>query len=1051
MTRAYLAPILSTALEQFKEIVKSHAESGGREGSPLIVFCEDRLSLVAERAVCEAVGGTFAVEIYTLSRFLSSEGGECDMLLTSQGSAMAIKKIIENNRDNLQLFKMLSTPDAAQNVYDTIALLYSSKISPDDLTGAQADSNLLSRKLHDLQLLYREYMSYLDDSGAVDRNVYLRRLPDVIRFSEKIKNSDVLFFGFQVFTSSVADCVRAAFTSAKSVEGIFIGGSEKKYVNEAVASFINIAAENGYKADVCKTLSSGLCPAAEAMRKYAFEAESYSGDIKCKAENGEVNIIEAADISEECEFIAAEVLKKVAEDSIRYREISVMLPDVNLYQPVLERAFDECGIPMYADRRYPLSSHPICAFICDYLTCAADGGLFDSVQAVVSSPIFSTGENSSSDKDCFINYMLRAGRYRGAVKREVNEDLCKAEKYGYAAVKRVRDTFLKGLSCVEKLNGKDGAQISEALKKLLDVTGAEQKLNALADKSAKFGFAAQAEMSARAYDATLQVLQEAEKLTAGEKISLREYVKILKSGFTAAEISLIPPKQDAVFVGDLAKCANTGSKVLFVAGLTEAVPAGSLDTAILTDGELLSLEKIKLAVSPKISQVNARVRETTALNLCAFSQSLYLIYPLKSGGEECGRSEAIDYARNIFTSGGKAIEQISVRDAAQSEERFAYFNASVQTAQRNSLLYPSGKYSATVINCYLNDGVDLTARFGGDRFKPFDKTALYSRGISPTALETYYSCPYKAFMQQGLKLKERREGAFRPLDTGNLIHAVLEQVAEKINGIDTPDECAAEAVKITEKLLKSSSYAVPEGDGGAEYAAERIKEETVTYSLAMFDQLKNSSFNVEGCEIWCQRELDGVNVYGKIDRVDSCGDMVRVIDYKTGTVDDNADSYYMGLKLQLPLYLAAVSEGRRAAGAYYFPASSEYSSEGKSFTLKGFMDGSEDVVKSSDSIVKDSEKSKLVGAYLNGKSLDKAMAREDFPYFIAYSETVARAGANSLKAGAVRPSPVEKACDYCPFGGSCGYDRDEKGERQKVKASCADIIKVMRGDDGGKL
>ncbi len=1051
MTRAYLAPILSAALEQFKEIVKSHAECGGREGTPLIVFCEDRLSLVAERAVCEAVGGTFSVEIYTLSRFLTSEGGACDMLLTSQGSAMAIKKLIENNRDKLELFKMLSTPDAAQNVYDTIALLYSSKISPDDLDSAKAENNLLSRKLHDLRLLYGEYMNYLEASGAVDRNVYLRRLPDIIRYSEKIRNADVLYFGFQAFTSSVADCVRASFETAKSVSGIFIGGTQKKYVNEGVASFLNIAGEFGFKAGVCQTVKSGLCPAAEAMRKYAFETESYLGVETCEAANGEVNIFEAADISEECEFIAAEVLKRVTEDKVRYREISVMLPDVNLYQPVLERAFTECGVPMYADRRYPLSSHSICSFICDYLSCAADGCLFDSVQAVVLSPMFGVWDNARSDTDQFINYMLRAGSYRGAVRRGVNKDICSQEKYDFAAVERVRETFMKGYTLVEKLNGKDGAVICEALKKLLEVTGAEARLKELSELSADFGFAAQAEMSARAFDATMLVLDEAEKLTACEKISLREFIKILKSGFTAAEISLIPPKQDAVFVGDLAKCANTGSKVLFVAGLTEAVPASSQDTAILTDGELVSLEKIKMAVSPKISQVNARVRETTALNLCAFSQSLYLIYPLKNGGEECGRSEAITYAKNIFTSGGKPIEAVTVRDAAKSKERFAYFNAQPQTALRSVLLYPQSAYSATVVSHYLKEGVEFEARSDEGRFEPFDRTSLYVRGISPTALETYYSCPYKAFMQQGLKLRERREGTLRPLDSGNFIHTVLEKVAVKINGIETADECAAEAGKIAEELLKSPAYTVSDGDGGAAYSAEKLKEEAVTYSLAMFDQLKNSSFTVEGTEKWCQKDINGVTVFGKIDRVDSCGDMVRVIDYKTGTVDDNADSYYMGLKLQLPLYLSAVSDGRRAAGAYYFPANSEYSPEGGSFTLKGFMDGSEDVVRSSDLTVKESERSKLVGAYLNGRSLDKAMSKEDFPYFIAYSEEVAKAGAKELTRGTVAPSPVEKACDYCPFGGSCGYDKDGKGERRKVKANCADIVKVMRGGDGGAL
>ncbi|MDE7087026.1 MAG: hypothetical protein K2O67_02415, partial [Clostridia bacterium] len=104
MTRVFVAPILSAALEKFKEEVALRAERDGREGKRLVVFCEDRLSLVAERAVCEAVGGTFAVSVFTLSRFLTAEGGVCSNVLSSQGSAMAIRRIIEDSKDELKLF-----------------------------------------------------------------------------------------------------------------------------------------------------------------------------------------------------------------------------------------------------------------------------------------------------------------------------------------------------------------------------------------------------------------------------------------------------------------------------------------------------------------------------------------------------------------------------------------------------------------------------------------------------------------------------------------------------------------------------------------------------------------------------------------------------------------------------------------------------------------------------------------------------------------------------------------------------------------------------------
>ena len=65
MSKVYVAPCLSAGLIKFKEIVRAHAETGEGDGKRLVVFCEDRLSLVAERAVCEAVGGTFAVIVPT--------------------------------------------------------------------------------------------------------------------------------------------------------------------------------------------------------------------------------------------------------------------------------------------------------------------------------------------------------------------------------------------------------------------------------------------------------------------------------------------------------------------------------------------------------------------------------------------------------------------------------------------------------------------------------------------------------------------------------------------------------------------------------------------------------------------------------------------------------------------------------------------------------------------------------------------------------------------------------------------------------------------------
>ena len=186
MIKAVSCAALSTALEKLKNIVKANEEKQKRT----VIFCEDRLSLAAERTVCSAVGGTFLTSVYTFARFLSSEAGKPPNVLSAQGSAMAVRRIIEEHKAELKLFKKLSAAGAAQSVYDTIALLYSSRVSAEDVKRAAESGGLLGGKLHDLAIIYAAYEEYLKQSGFIDRNSYLKQLAPVIESSAKIRGRD---------------------------------------------------------------------------------------------------------------------------------------------------------------------------------------------------------------------------------------------------------------------------------------------------------------------------------------------------------------------------------------------------------------------------------------------------------------------------------------------------------------------------------------------------------------------------------------------------------------------------------------------------------------------------------------------------------------------------------------------------------------------------------------------------------------------------------------------------------------------------------------------
>ena len=1058
MITSYTAPVLGAALKKLKELVAANEERGART----VIFCEDRLTLAAERTVCAAVGGTFSTSVYTFARFLAAERGKCENLLTSQGSAMALRRIIEDNRARLTLFKKLSAATAAQDIYDTIALLYSSRVTPDDLSSVHSDDPVLEGKVRDLELLYRAYAAYLEESGSVDRNRYLAMLPEVILSSPAVRGADVVFLGFQAFTRSVAECASACMDAAKNVTGIFIGGSEAVYVNEASASFAGAASAFGGLNR--SRLPSGLVPEAELLRRNIFDPEAFHGGAPMPT--SAVTLFEGADCEEEMAYIAANIVRCVFEEGVRYQAISVMLSDIDGYAPVLARTFSEYGIPFYLDKRYRLSEHPVCAFLEGFLACAADGCTRASVLSVVTSPMFRvsgvktdgrpfTEGERRKDKDLFCNYMLRLAGYRGGVKRKPREDILSALNLDISAVQRVREPFLRSLGRIPSSG--DGAVFCAALRGILSDYDAQSVLS-----SFKVGFADEypslAAFSGRAYESVCAVIDEAERLTSGMTMPVREFAKILKSGFTAAELSIIPPKQDAVFVGDLQTCANTGSEVVFVAGLTGDVPSSGDDTAVLTDRDLGSLEALNIVISPKIQQVNDRVRETAGLNLCAFRRALHLSYPVRKGGEEAGVSRIADYVRALFASpSGGALVALTGRNFFRSAENLKYICSRPAPAVRRLVSEPSPAVRSAIYAVLCGNGLKNVAEEAiapppvqtniscGDR--------LYGTSFSPTVLETYFSCPYKCFMLRGLRLAEREEGIMRPVDCGNFIHTVLQKVfAPSVNAVPDAGTLAELARRTAAEMLADPKYSALSADKRGEYSADRLTEEAVAVCLGAFEQLKNSLFSVSEVEKNCRLPLDGgLSLYGRIDRVDTHGDMVRVIDYKTGAIDSSPALYYMGLKLQLPVYLSASSAGRRAVGAYYFPASVVYEGERNGcFRLDGYMDGSEDVVRSTDVTLGENQKSRYVNVTLGGRRTDSALEKDDFADFLAYSSLIARRGAAEMTEGNVSPSPALDACRYCQLAGSCGFVAGLDGyPREKSGISCkgiAEIVRKQRGD-----
>ena len=153
---------LSECMQTMAEYVSAYEQSGGYN----LVFCEDRLTLIAERAIVKKLGGTFHTSVSTFARFLKTDA----KLLSKQGSVMTVGAIMSNLQKQGRLRCFTSSTAIGNNakcIYETLAQLASSEVTSDTLKESLAllPEDMLKNKISDLAEIYEAYTAFLSDNG----------------------------------------------------------------------------------------------------------------------------------------------------------------------------------------------------------------------------------------------------------------------------------------------------------------------------------------------------------------------------------------------------------------------------------------------------------------------------------------------------------------------------------------------------------------------------------------------------------------------------------------------------------------------------------------------------------------------------------------------------------------------------------------------------------------------------------------------------------------------------------------------------------------------
>ncbi len=1038
MNAVIKAYTLSECMDAMAQYAQAYEQTGGKN----IIFCEDRLTLIAERALLKRMGGTFDTSVSTFARFLKAE----EQAVSKQGSVMAVGEVMTRlqREGALKCFTSISgVGNNARCIYETLAQMSASEVTPEVLRQSLAllPEDTLKRKISDLALIYEGYNAFLQEKGLLDESKYLTLLPKRIRAEGCLRGYNVFFLCYNSFTAQARETIRAALETADNVVGIFCAGEEELYTNRAASAFESVCAEYG-KFSV-RSLGEPLTADAEALRKGLFNPIR----AKEKRKTTNITLFEARNKTEEAEFVATKIRREITENpSARYRDFSVLVPSVDEYALPLKKVLTEYGIPYFIDEKKSLKRHPLAQFLLDCFRVVRERFSPQSVQALTQNIFF-------GDSDNYRNYLLKFANYRGGAKRAIKTGDT-VQGYSFDELESCRARLLLATQNI-KARGQ-GRDYCAAVEKICIDFGVEERLKTLGDELGDIAYQGYLSQISRALG---ELLAEAKLLTGDKELTAAEFEAVLQDGLDATEISLIPLKSDAVFIGSISDSRIEKADVLFAMGMTDAVPANASDTAIVSDKEIERLAQVQALLEPTVAEVNLRGRESVCLNLCAFTHKLYLSYPLAADGSEPAVSEIFRDVDGLFVGiDGKKLP----RRKEMEEGDFPYRCAAPAPAVRQ-LLTENGDYLerrtgerrkfsslyTALDKLGVQQGKDYLQEDRGQVCVERGEELFFKDGkVSPTALEEYFGCPFRHFAERGLGLKEREEAAVLAVDTGNFIHDLLQKATEKID--EMPDENAirAYAAQLGGEMLKKSIYAMQQETKSGEYFTEKLLKEGVDVVAAAYRQVKNSAFAIEKTEYNVQSDI----FRGKVDRVDGTEKYLRVIDYKTGKIDDSANAYYAGQKMQMQLYMSELKGERIPAGVFYFPASVEYVDEDEGrFRMKGFLNGDLDALRCGDLHLTEEKKSEYFPASLkNSGAAKRVMDEQTFRDFLDYSVLAARQGAQELKDGFIAPTPYAGNCEYCKYGGLCGFNKDAASERKEKTIDPKTIAKIAREARDGK-
>ena len=949
------------------------------EGLPLILLAPKQATYQLERALLTdpELPGYARLQILSFERLaqfiLTQLCVPPPSLLSNEGRVMVLRALLGQKYSELKLFHASARlPGFAQQLSLLLRELQHYQLSPSRLAQLVQKPGLpkaLKDKLQDLALLQRAYFDWLSEHRLQDADCLLEFAADALRSHSTFRSgSNFLFEGlwldaFAQMTPQERSLLTAVVQSTQKATLAFCLDAEAASETSWYSPWAVVRETYSHcrrelemlpgckikiqllERDVARNRFAGQAILQHIERHWSqprpfgLRAQGELFDDHWKVSRSaapSVRVVACANAEVEAAFAAREILRYVREHQGRFRDVAVLVRQLDNYHDPLRRVFSSYGIPFFLDRREPVAHHPLAELTRSALrTIAYDWRQNDGFSALKSGLV-----NASEEEiDWLENEALARGWEGRAWQSQLAFDGQGDPDKKLEALRQRLITPFNELA--QSLKGaRLGTELADAVRRFWDALKVSEQLEGWNEtQRATFNVQGATAIHATVWEQMQEWLKDLELAFSRESLSLAQWLPIIEAGLSNLTVGVVPPVLDQVLIGSIDRARNPDLKQLFLLGVNEGVfPSAPAAPNLLTDSDRMQLEQHGFAVGPDTRRqmglenfygyiACTRAREKVTLTYAAYDTS----------GRSQNPSSFIAHLKRLFPA---LQEEHFVRSESLPECEHPSEVIALLLREHNQAGDTPGADSSEVatwpsVAPVLERLIQARRAGQSEALSPDVADKLYGPVLrtSVSRLEQFAACPFRFFVNSGLQAEERQRFELDARERGSFQHEVLKRFHERVRDTHrnwrdlTPIEARELIGQIAAELTAEFRQGLFQMSDQALFSARSLTVALQDFVEVIIRWMTHYAFNPRAVELafgnegdplpaW-ELDLDGQHrmaFRGKIDRVDVVKDEASgralgvVIDYKSRRKTLDPILLAHGVQLQLPAYLAALSE-----------------------------------------------------------------------------------------------------------------------------------------------